>query len=374
MSRARALAISGALAILAGAALWGPLRKGASPRPVLGPAPAAAEARGGAVAFEEARSRLAGFRSYRALFDRHLVKGALVQADGAVRIEVDVRGLAHAALVRAGWSDLEDALPEGATATVAALPGRVVESFVFACPGGCVLDLFARSSGTSAGGPFPLPGNPVAVAEFTLDRQHLADLDIGGGSRRALDQRASVLEQILGRPLRAPLAEDLLGAGRAAFYKDGPTGAGRTLLALELRRSDRVQSLVELLLGLAALTRGATIERHAGVPVGGWSSGSTGLAVAVDGPFLLVASARSPVEDAIDRRREGPAPLDAVTAEVPDRQASFTLDGGPSCRARLTHDGDHWRLDASGDRPLAESEAVAGWLRSVRAKAQRAEG
>jgi hypothetical protein len=374
VSRAQALALTGALAILAGAAVWGPLRRGASPRTVLGPAPAGADARETAIAFEEARARLAGFRSYRALFDRHLVRGALVQGDGAVRIEVDVRGLAHAALLRAGWTDLEDAIPAGAIATVAAVPGRVVESFVFACPGGCVLDLFARHAGSSPRTPFPLPGTPLAVADFSLDRERLADLDVGGGSRRALDQRASVLERILGRPLRAPLAEDLLGSGRAAFYKDGPAGSGRTLLALELRRSDRVQSLVDLLLGLAALTRGATIERHAGVPVGAWSSGSTGLAIAVDGPFLLVASARSPVEDAIDRRRGAPAPLDAVAAESSDREASFTLDGGPSCRARLTHDGDHWRLDASGDRPLAESEVVAGWLRSVRAKAQRAEG
>jgi hypothetical protein len=374
VSRARALALTGALAILAGAAVWVSSRKSAAPRPLPAPAPSATDARGTAIAFEEARARLAGFRSYRALFDRHLVRGAHVQADGAVRIDVDVRGLAHAALLRAGWTDLEDALPSGATATVAALPGRVVESFVFACPGGCVLDLFARLPGSPARAPFPLPGTPLAVAEFSLDRERLADLDIGGGSRRALDQRASVLEQILGRPVRAPLAEDLVGSGRAAFYQDGPAGSGRTLLALELRRSDRVQSLVDLLLGLAALTRGATIERHAGVPVGAWSSGATGLAIAVDGPFLLVASARSPVEDAIDLRRGAPPSPDAVAAEARNREASFTLDGGPSCRARLTHDGDNWRLDASGDRPLAESDVVAGWLRSVRARTQRAEG
>jgi hypothetical protein len=291
-----------------------------------------------------------------------------------VTIEVDVRGLAHAALVRAGWGDLEDALPAGATATVAAVPGRVVESFVFACPGGCVLDLFARHAGPSARAPFPVPGSPLAVADFSLDRERLVDLDIGGRTRQALDQRAGVLEQILGRPLRTPLAEDLGGSGRAAFYRDGPAGGDRTLLALELRRSDRVQSLVDLVLGLAALTRGATIERHGGVPIGTWSSGSGGLAIAVDGPFLLVASARSPLEEAIDRRRTGSIPSDAAVADPQEPDASFTLDAGPSCRARLTHEGDHWRLDASGDRPLAESEVVAGWLRSVRTKGQRAEG
>jgi hypothetical protein len=324
--------------------------------------------------FEKVRARVALFPSYRACFDRHAVRAARILDDGSVRLEIDLRALARPSLQRIGWPELEDALPSNATATIATVDSGITESWWFACPGGCVLDAFATKGDDATTAPRAIPGEPYATATFRLSPARIADLAIGGRARVTLAQRADLVEQILGRPVRATLSEDLAGPGIVAVYHT-PDGQDRTLLAFELKRADRLRGLVDLTIGLGALTRGATVTRYRDVAIGSWSGAvGGGLAVAIDGPLLLVAPDPGRIEDAIDRRRDETTTEGAARGTGDPGTAGVHLEGSDGLEARLTREAAGWRLDASGPRPLVESDVLSAWLAALRRGRQRAGG
>jgi len=315
------------------------------------------------------RKALATFASYRELFERHAVTTARVAEDGSIELEADLRAAARASLARIGAPALADALPARAVVRIVLSPEHVSESWRFRCAGGCVLDLFVdpppdrpRAS--------ELPGRPEATVRLRFNPRRLAGLAVLGPSAAAAARRLELVEQILGRPIVSPLAEDLEGYASLALYRNasGPRG----VCVLSMTRTDRVRSLVDLAIGLAALTRGSAVRTHRDVPIGAFvsSSGRT-LAMTVDGPRLLIGDDVSRIEDAIDLRRD-PGGLDAQPFETVGALAA--LSGGGTEAATLRQDGSEWILDARGARPIGDNEMLRGWVRGLtREAAQRGE-
>jgi hypothetical protein len=86
-----------------------------------------------------------------------------------------------------------------------------------------------------------------------------------------------------------------------ALYEGSDENEAEVIVAAELQRSDRLVALLDMVFGLGALTERATIRRYRGVLTGSFvaNSGGPGLALAVDGPVLLVATSRA----RLDRNR-----------------------------------------------------------------------
>jgi hypothetical protein len=150
-----------------------------------------------------------------------------------------------------------------------------------------------------------------------------------------------------------------------------------------------------MLFSLGALTERATVRRYRGVPTGSFlsDSGGPGLALAVDGSVLLVATSRAQLESAIDTRRAGSPPAanslkrgdfaaswSAVSASAFVRNGwahlTRTADDrelpSATTTAALWPDGTSgWRLEGHGPSPAITADPILPFLRSVFARRQR---
>jgi hypothetical protein len=175
-----------------------------------------------------------------------------------------------------------------------------------------------------------------------LQPQRLVDELLDGPVLGSWRDRVSLAEKLLDRPIRDVFATDLAGPLIVALFESADRTDAGILAAVELRRSDRIAELLDTLLGLGALTERAKIVRYRGVATGSYiaDNGGPGVAVAVDGPVLLVASSRALLESAIDTRRQ---------AGIRPRES-----------ARPSDDGSSWNA-------MSSSAFVAeGWCRLVR--------
>ena len=164
------------------------------------------------------------------------------------------------------------------------------------------------------------------------------------------------------------------------------------MVAVELRRSDRLAALLDMAFGLGALTERATVVRYRGVPTGSFRSetGGPGLALAVDGPILLAATSRARLESAIDARRRAPHPPgitgDPAASWSAVSESAFVahgwarlahgadaMNGHPGTRsAALWPEGDSgWRLTGHGPVPVISADPMVPFIRSVFGRRQR---
>jgi hypothetical protein len=215
-----------------------------------------------------------------------------------------------------------------------------------------------------------LSGNPTAVVAAHVLPARLADPSLGGPAFAPWRDRLAVVETLLGRPLRTEFAEDLAGPVVFALYDDANGSGADAILSVELKRSDRIAALLETLFGLGALTERATISRYRGVATGSFESGSggPGLALAVDGPLLLVATSRARLESAIDARRLAPGGGRSAEAAI-DATASWSA---MSVSAFVAH--GWWRLARAPGDPAPSLLPMKASLRPVGATAWRFEG
>jgi hypothetical protein len=240
-----------------------------------------------------------------------------------------------------------------------------------------------------------IPGAPTSMAYVQLMASRLADPALGGPALASWRDRVSFAEKLIGRPLRAELSEDLAGPAIFALYESADGTEAQAILSLELKRSDRVASLLDMLFALGALTERGTIRRYRGVATGSFepASGGPGLALAVDGPVLVVASSRERLESAIDARRAGArhggvsltesdpaASWSAVSASEfvahgwsrllrsPDAPRSAVAVTAAALRAE---GASGWRLTGDGPAPSITADPMIPFLRSAFARRQR---
>lgn len=348
-------------------------------------------------------ARIRGIPLYRTLIGAGELRSGTVEDDGTLNVEVDLRAVVEPRLATAGLTGASGLLPAFARGTIVteSATGRTPplafrESWRFDGPA-AVFDLLDRSA---TGQPATLamdtiPGSPTAMVCVRLSPSRLADPSLGGAAFASWRDRASFAEKLLGRPLRAEIAEDLAGPAVFALYETGDPTEAEAVLAVELRRSDRLAGLLDMLFGLGALTERVTVRRYRGVPTGSFrsESGGTGVALAVDGPLLVVATSRARLESAIDARRrvQHPRAIVAAAAE-PDAswsavsESAFVAHGwarlarsvdepraeGTMTTATLRPDGaTGWRLEGHGPGPAISADPVVPFLRSVFGERQR---
>jgi len=240
-----------------------------------------------------------------------------------------------------------------------------------------------------------IPGAPSALVRVRLVPSRLADPSFGGAVLASWRDRASLAEKLLGRPLRAEIAEDLAGPAVFALYETSDDTEAEAVVAVELRRSDRLAGLLDMLFGLGALTERATVRRYRGVPTGSFASdsGGPGLAVAVDGPILFITTSRLRLESAIDARRMG-SHRGGIAAVEADSSASWNaisasafvahgwarlarLADAPefpraTSTATLWPEGvSGWRLEGRGPAPAITADPILPFLRSAFGRRQR---
>lgn len=352
---------------------------------------------------DAALARLQAIPIYRTLLHAKVLRSGTVDGDGTLHVDVDLRAVVEPRLAALGFSGASSLLPASARGTV--VFERAVgttpavglrESWIFDGPA-AVFDLLdRRPAGTIDTLVLDaIPGAPSALVRVRLMPSRLADPSFGGAALASWRDRASFAEKLLGRPLRAEIAEDLAGPAVFALYETEDDTEAEAVLALELRRSDRLAGLLDMLFGLGALTERATVRRYRGVSTGSFvsQSGGPGLALAVDGRVLLVATSRLRLESAIDARRTGPrrggiaaaegnpaAPWNAVSA------SAFVAHGW----ARLARSADEpnlpsakttaalwpegasaWRLEGYGPAPAITADPILPFLRSAFERRQR---
>jgi hypothetical protein len=337
-----------------------------------------------------ARARLREIPLYSTLAGAAALRAGTVEGDGTLHVEVDPRALAEPRLAAAGFRGASELLPVTAKGTIA----RDRESWSFEGPA-ALFDLLDRSpTGRPATHALDaIPGAPAAIVCVRLMPSSLADPSLGGAAFASWRDRVSFAEKLLGRPLRAEIAEDLAGPAVFALYETGDVAEAEAVLAIELRRSDRLAALLDTLFGLGALTERVTVRRYRGVATGSFRSESGGpaIAVAVDGPLLVVATGRARLESAIDARR-GLQHLREGVAASADTSASwsavsesrFVAHGwarlarspddasGGTTSATLRSDGaGNWRLEGHGSGPAIGADPVVPFLRSVLGGRQR---
>ncbi len=344
--------------------------------------------------------RLQTIPLYRALVRLDGLRSATLDAGGALHLDVDVRAIAAPRLPSLGLSGLAGLLPvlaQGTIVTKAASGGLDVrESWVLPGP----VPLFDLLDRAPANGSFRLawdaiPGNPSAVVRARLQPQRLLDETLGGPAFATWRDRVSLAEKLLDRPLREQFAKDLAGPVVVALF-EGATGTeAEVLAAVELRRSDRISELFDTLLGLGALTERAKIARYRGVATGSYVSdnGGPGLAVAVDGPILLVASSRALLETAIDKRRQAesrprePEPAaDDGSSWSAVSSSSFVSEGwcrlvrcgtetapptGTTTASLRPLGASGWRIDSHGCGPAIAADPIVPYLRTLREPSAR---
>ncbi len=348
-------------------------------------------------------ARLRGIPLYRTLIGAGALRSGAVEADGTLHVEVDPRALFEPRLAAAGLTGASDLLPASARGTIVTqkpaggMPALAFrETWSFDGPA-AIFDLLDRSS---TGKPATLawdaiPGAPTAVASLRLTPARLADPSLGGAVFASWRDRATFAEKLLGRPLRAEMAEDLAGPAVFALYETGDAAEAEAVVAVELLRSDRLAGLLDTLFGLGALTERVTVRRYRGVPTGSFrsESGGPGVALAVDGPLLIAATSRSRLESAIDVRRRVPHPR-PILAAAADPAASWSAVSESAFVAhgwaRLARSADEpkvgrtmtaaalrpegatgWRLEGQGAGPAISADPVVPFLRSVWGGRQR---
>lgn len=353
----------------------------------------------------DALNRLWSVPFYRGLLRTEAVRSASFDAAGAIDATIDVPALLAPRLADHPIAGVCDLLPRSARGRVlvtdAPRAGSIVasESWVFDGPAP-VLDVLDRRAASLAGSAVwgSVPRGPSAVASFRLDRTRLADPALGGEALAPWRERIEIAEKVLGRPLRAEIAEDLAGPGLFALYDAGTDGDASALLLLELGRTDRLRGLLDAFFALGALSERATVRRHRDVPIGSFRPAARGpeIAIAIDGPLFLAATSRPLLESAIDARRASvrePFPFDEVRASTASwtaaasspfvehgwlklaraREAATPATGVHI--ARLVADGrDGWRLEGTGPNPALTADPVLPFLRRVWGGAQRGAG
>jgi hypothetical protein len=352
-----------------------------------------------------ARARLEGVPFYQGLLRSDALQAASLEADGTVDVEVDLPALLRPRLARSDLAALLELMPRTARGAIRIQiegPGRgAVRDETWIVDGSSpLLDLLSRSTRDPVADAAweAIPGAPTAVASARVLAARLADPAFGGSALATWRERAEIAEHVLGRPLRAEIADDLAGPVVVALYDASATNQASALLVVELRRSDRLRTLLDSVFALGALTERATVRRYRDVATGSFrpAGDGPGLAVAVDGPLLLAASSRVLLEAAIDARRgarlegglvdevrRGGGSWNAVST------SSFVAHGWarlarvddvseaprPPRAASLTPEGaTGWRLVGRGPGPAVTADPVLPFLRSAFAGRQRGAG
>jgi len=352
---------------------------------------------------DSALARLQEIPLYRTLIHAKAMRAGTVDGDGTLHVEVDLRAVIEPRLAALGIADTSGLFPVSARGTISiqssvGLTATVGlrESWIFDGPA-TVFDLFDRNPAgrIETLALDAIPGAPSALVRMRLMPSRLADPSFGGAAFAPWRDRASFAEKLLGRPLRAEIAEDLAGPAVFALYETEADTEAEAVLAVELRRSDRLAGLLDMLFGLGALTERATVRRYRGVATGSFVSGSggPGLALAVDGPVLFVATSRARLESAIDARRTGPQ-RGGIAAAEGDSAASWNAVSASAFVAhgwaRLTRSADEaklrgvktsaalwpegvsrWRLEVHGPAPAITADPILPFLRSVFGRRQR---
>lgn len=353
---------------------------------------------------EAALTLLQGIPLYRALLNSKALRSGQVDAEGILHVEVDLRAVLEPRLAAMGFpggSELFPATARGTidTRTAAGTTSTVGlrESWSFDGPAP-VLDILDRTHVIPAAtlALQAVPGTPSCLVRIRLMPRRLADPTLGGAVLASWRDRANFAERLLGHPVRAEIAEDLAGPAVFALYDGGDDTQAEAILALELRRSDRLSGLLDMLFGLGALSEHAAVVRYRGVSTGSFvpSAGGSGIALAIDGPILLVTSSRARLESAIDARREGsllsgdpsaPGAFDASWSAVSSsafvRQSWARLARSTdepkeapiaAMTASLHPEGESgWRLDGYGPAPAITADPILPFLRSVFGRRQR---
>ena len=366
--------------------------------------PATASPRPDRPADEAALAVLEGIPLYRSFLEAKWLRSGRVDGDGVLYLQVDLRAALEPRLAAMGFPGASELFPATATGTIAperaAGTTRIVglrESWSFDGPA-AVLDLLDRSpSGPAVTLAMEaLPGAPSSLVSVRLMPSRLTNPSLGGGALASWRDRADFAEKLLGRSLRQEFAEDLAGPAAFALYEGSDDTQAEAILAAQLRRSDRLAGLLETLFGLGALTERATVSRYRGVSTGSFvsTSGGPGLALAVDGPMLFIATSRARLESAIDARRGIANPRGNLPATgAPDAswsavsssafvrhgwarlaRATETPADGPieATTASLRAEGSSgWRLEGYGPAPAITADPLLPFLRSVLGKRQR---
>jgi len=369
-------------------------------RPVPSAVPVAAPRSGGDPA---ALARLRTVPLFRALVESGAVRSGTLEGDRTVHVEIDLRQATGSRLSALGLAGVSALLPATATgtiviATAAGSDAGVVSREAWVFPGPApLLELLDRAPrGTPATrAEDAVPGTPAAVVRARLRASRLADPAFGGAALASLRDRMDVVERLLGRPIRAEVAEDLAGPAVFALYETAGSTEADALATFELRRADRLSGLLDTLFALGALTERASVGRYRGVATGSFvpAAGGAGLALAVDGSVLFVATSRARLESGIDALRT-PGPRDGVPSVEGAGSASWSAisrsgfvargwsrlarsAGGreadaPAMAATLRPDGaTGWRLEGNGPAPAITADPLVPFLRGVLVKFQR---
>jgi hypothetical protein len=352
----------------------------------------------------EALDRLNTVPFYRGFLRPDALRSASIHGP-SVEIAVDLPDLLRDRLTRAPIHDAALLLPAAARGVVTfdaaagADDGLARETWRFDGPSP-VLDVIDRRAGTLGGSAIwdAIPASPSAVSGARIVPARLADPSFGGPALAPWRDRAELAERVLGRSLRAEIAEDLAGPVAFALYDGGGGRDASGVLVVELKRSDRLRALLETVFALGALTERASVRRYRDVATGSFSASANGpgIAIAVDGPLLLVATSRFLLESAIDARR-GDRRAAGLVGEVRSSRASWTsvtesafvrrgwhriARAQPPAtvpavrqRARLTPEGgSSWRLEGEGPAPAVTADPLLPFLYGVFAARQRGEG
>jgi hypothetical protein len=347
----------------------------------------------------EPPAALADVRFYGSVLMGDAVRRAERAADGAIRVDLDLSALLRPRLADRGLDALTEGLPRRATGVIR-LAGRGIAGEEWRLDGEApLLQILDRqpddrrlSRAWAA-----IPGDPTAIAAWRLQPERLADSEFGGAPLADWRARADIAERVLGRPLRAELAEDLGRLAVFALYDAPPGREPGGLLAVELKRTDRLRSLLDTMFALATLTQRATIQRYRDVPIGYLraSPSAPGWGIAIDGEVLLISRSSQLLETAIDARRRPGADRPLVAAARAMRsswtavsESAFVAhawsriarerplqEGTPAPRvaSRLLAEGTaSWRLIGVGPEPVVTADPVVPFLRSVMAAGQGA--
>ena len=352
---------------------------------------------------DAAVAQLQAIPLYRTLLRAKALRSGTVDGNGTLHVEVDLRAVVGPRLAALGITDASGLFPPSVRGTIVlesaaepTSPNGLRESWIFDGPA-AVFDLLDRIPSARIGTPAldAIPGTPSALVRMRLKPSLLADPAFGGTAFAAWRDRAIFAEKLLGRPLRAEIAEDLAGPAVFALYETDDDTEAEAVFALELSRSDRLAGLLDMLFGLGALTERATVRRYRGVPTGSFASdsGGPGLAVAVDGPILFITTSRLRLESAIDARRMG-SHRGGIAAVEADSSASWNaisasafvahgwarlarLADAPefpraTSTATLWPEGvSGWRLEGRGPAPAITADPILPFLRSAFGRRQR---
>ena len=297
------------------------------------------------------------------------LRGARAAARGEVEVELDPREALRTHAEVSAHPSLLGIFPSVARGRIRLDgDGHVAEAWRLACPAGCALDLLDRDP--PAGAPSAAwsvrPRTYRAIAWFALDARRLADPALGGEGLAALRERVDAVERLLGRPVRVELAEGLTGTGIVAIEDREPSRAPRVLVALDLERADRVRALVDLFVSLAVVAGRGEVLHHREVAVGVLGTPARGVAVAIDGPLLLLSDEPGAVTAAIDRRRTAGASSSAPPSPFDRFRGSWRAERTRPSRvhATLTREGVWWWLRGEGEAPAIEADPVLPYVRS----------